>query len=83
MRDVARRKKRKVESANVALGDRGNTAVDVRVDAFVPVNGSTSEVPQQAHTGMDLGRPISSVLPYRDRTYRTSRGNSRFTEKHG
>ena len=41
----------------------GNTAVDKRVDGFVPTNAPISEVPQQSHTWMDLGRPISSALP--------------------
>ena len=44
-------------------GVGGNTAVDERVDGFVPANSPTSEVPQQSHTGMDLGCPISSALP--------------------
>ena len=51
------RKKRKAEGANVTAGGGGNTAVDVRVDAFVPANASASEVPQQLHAGVDLGRP--------------------------
>ena len=59
----ADRKKRKLENVSVATGGRGNTAVDVRVDAFIPAYASTSEVPQQSHTGVDLGRPISSALP--------------------
>ena len=47
----------------MASGGGGNTAVNVRIDAFVSANAPTSEVPQQSHTGMDLGRPISSALP--------------------
>ena len=37
--------------------------MDVRIDAFVPANAPTSEVPQKSHTWMDLGRPIISALP--------------------
>ena len=37
--------------------------IDGRVNGFVPANAPTSEVPQQSHTGMDLGHPISSALP--------------------
>ena len=59
----ADRKKRKSESVKVASGGGENIAVDVRVYAFVPANAPTSEVPQQSHTGMDLGRLISSALP--------------------
>ena len=58
----ADRKKRKWKSVSVTSGGGGNTAVDVRVDAFLPANAPTSKVPQQSHTVMDLGRPISSAL---------------------
>ena len=47
----------------MASGRGGSTAIDGRVDGFVPVNAPTSEVPQPSHTGMDPGRPISSALP--------------------
>ena len=35
---------------------------DAQIDTFVSANAPTSEVPQQSHTGMDLGRPTSSAL---------------------
>ena len=57
------RKKRRAEGASVTSSGNGNTAVDVRVDAFVPANASAREVPQQLHAGVDLGRPLSSALP--------------------
>ena len=50
-------------SVSMASDGDGSTAVDGRVDGFVPANAQTSVVPQQSYTGMDLGRLISSALP--------------------
>ena len=54
------RKNRKAESRSETSGSGGNTAVDVRVDTFIPANAPSREVQQQAHTWED--RPSSALL---------------------
>ena len=51
------RKKRRAEGASVTTSGSGNTAVDVRVDAFVPENASAREVPQQLQAKWTLAAP--------------------------